>query len=246
MSNRQAIMISFIVPAHNEELWIGRCLDSIHESMKGIARPYEVIVVDDGSTDATAQTALQSARVIHVEFRKISAVRNAGARAACGETLLFVDADTRANARIVCAALDAIHAGCAGGGCVPELDGPVPFWGWIIHRLAVCGGRVFRIVGGCFLFCTREAYLATGGFSEELHAGEDLQFVAALKKIGRFVIPGEPVRTSARKLDVAGPFQVMALLLRICVRGHRYDSPWVRDILYGQRAQQCRRPENVA
>jgi GT2 family glycosyltransferase len=239
-------MISFIVPAHNEELWIGKCLDSIHDSMESIAQPYEVIVVDDASTDATPQMALQSAKVIHVQYRKISAVRNEGARAACGEILFFVDADTKANVQIVSAALDAIHSGSVGGGCIPELDGPVPLWGWIIHRIAVFGGRLFRIVGGCFLFCTRESYLATGGFSEELHAGEDIEFVAALKKIGRFDIPKEPVITSASKLDVVGPFQVISLLLTICVRGHKYDTPWVRDILYGKRAQQCRRPGNVA
>ena len=91
-------MTSFIVPAHNEELWIGSCLNSIHTAMETIAEPYEVIVVDDASTDSTLEIARQSARVISVDHRKISAVRNEGARAASGETLFFVDADTKANA----------------------------------------------------------------------------------------------------------------------------------------------------
>ena len=73
-------MISFIVPAHNEELWIGRCLGSIRTTMEILAEPYEVIVVDDASTDATPQMARQSgATTLRVEHRKISAVRNAGA-----------------------------------------------------------------------------------------------------------------------------------------------------------------------
>ena len=50
-------MISFIVPAHNEELWIGGCLDSIRAAMEKLAEPYEVIVVDDASTDATPRIA---------------------------------------------------------------------------------------------------------------------------------------------------------------------------------------------
>jgi hypothetical protein len=106
-----------------------------------------------------------------------------------------------------------------------------------------CGlGRLIRLVGGCFLFCTQETYVAAGGFSERLHAGEDMAFVQALKKVGRFVVPNPTVVSSARKLDVAGPWEVMSLMLRIAIRGPRNDSPWVRDILYGRRAQACRKP----
>ena len=68
---------------------------------------------------------------------------------------------------------------------------------------------------GCFVFCTREAYVATGGFSERMHAGEDLGFVQALKKAGRFVVLKPKVVTSGRKLDVAGPWDVIKLALTI-------------------------------
>jgi hypothetical protein len=102
--------------------------------------------------------------------------------------------------------------------------------------------RVIRWVGGCFIFCTREAYSATGGFSENLSAGEDIAFCQALKKVGRFVVPKPTVITSARKLDVVGPWEVMKLVLTIAIRGPRYESKWVLDILYGRRAQACRRP----
>src|SRR5882672_7396973 len=120
-------MISFIVPAHNEELWIGKCLASIRTTMQKIAEPYEVIVVDDASTDATPRIAEKmGARILRVEHRKISAVRNAGARAGCGEIFFFVDADTQVNERAVAAALGVLRAGAAGGGCLFELDGSVP------------------------------------------------------------------------------------------------------------------------
>jgi hypothetical protein len=102
--------------------------------------------------------------------------------------------------------------------------------------------RLIRWVGGCFLFCTREAYSATGGFSEELYAGEDIAFVQALKKVGRFVVLKPKVVSSGRKLEVAGPWEVLGLMLTIAVRGARYESKWVRDILYGRRAQECRKP----
>src|SRR4051794_28251647 len=80
-------MLSFIIPAHNEERWIGKCLGSIREAMEEIAEPFEVIVVDDASTDATHQIAEQmGARTLRVELRLIAAVRNAGVRVAMGRT----------------------------------------------------------------------------------------------------------------------------------------------------------------
>lgn len=240
-------MISFIVPAHNEELWIGDCLASIRESMKSVAEQYEVIVVDDASTDATSQIASEfGAHIIHVDYRKISAVRNAGVRASSGDTLFFVDADTKANVAVVQEALAAMRSGAFGGGCIPDLDGPVPLWAHIIHRVAVLTARVVRLVGGCFLFCTRDAFQKVGGFSEQLRAGEDIAFVRSLKKQGRFVVPGPAIVTSGRKLSVVGPWKVISLFITIAVRGHRYENPWVVDILYGERAQACRIPSNVA
>lgn len=239
-------MISFIVPAHNEEAWIGKCLASIRTTMEKLAEPYEVIVADDASTDSTPQIAEQmGARTIRVEHRKISAVRNAGARAACGEAFFFVDADTQINERAVSAALADLRAGAVGGGCVFDFDGPTPLWGRIILFFAVRAARLIRWVGGCFLFCTRDAYNATGGFSERLYAGEDIAFVQALKKVGRFVVLKPKVVSSGRKLNVVGPWEVLGLMLTIAIRGARYESKWVRDILYGRRAQDSKKPTNA-
>ena len=240
-------MLFFIVLAHNEELWIGKCLDSIRRTMENVAEPYEVIVVDDASTDSTHQIAEQmGARTLRVEHRKISAVRNAGARVAGGEMFFFVDADTQVNERAVSAALAALRAGASGGGCVFDYDGPTPLWGRIILFFAVLAARLIRWVGGCFLFCTREAYLATGGFSENLYVGEDIAFVQALKNVGRFVLLKPKVLSSGRKLDVVSPWQVLGLLLTIAVRGPRYESKWVLDILYGRRAQDSKKPTKAA
>lgn len=236
-------MISFIVPAHNEERWLPACLRSIRAAMAIIAEPYELIVVDDASTDATPRIAAElSDRVLQVAHRKISAVRNAGARVATGDTFIFVDADTQVTLEAVRAALAALRAGAAGGACVFEFDGPVPLWGRIIHRFAVAMGRLLRLAGGCFVFCTQQKFAAIGGFSEDLRAGEDLAFVMALKKSGRFVIPGPTVITSGRKLEVVSPWEVIALLARIVVRGPHYESPWVVDLLYGRRAREAREP----
>src|SRR5258705_13489613 len=101
-SKRAMPMISFIVPAHNEQACLPRTLQAIHESARLVGRPYEIIVVDDASTDATAAIARQNdARVVSVNHRQIAATRNSGGRAAAGEQLFFVDADTTINPRAV-------------------------------------------------------------------------------------------------------------------------------------------------
>src|ERR1035441_6931555 len=110
-------MISFIVPAHNEESCLPRTLQAIHDAARATGQPYEIIVVDDASTDATAEVARQqNAIVVPVNHRQIAATRNSGARAAKGERLFFVDADTTINPRAVAEALRYMDKGAVGGG----------------------------------------------------------------------------------------------------------------------------------
>src|SRR5260370_4802694 len=91
-------MISFIVPAYNEELELSSTIAAVHAAVSGAGQAYEIIVVDDASTDATAELAAQAgARVISINRRQIAAARNAGARAAQGEKLVFCAADARVN-----------------------------------------------------------------------------------------------------------------------------------------------------
>src|SRR5579864_3101988 len=110
-------MISFIVPAHNEQAGIGRTLRAIRDSARVVGQPYEIIVVDDASTDATAEIARQhNATVLSVNHRQIAATRNSGGRAATGGRFFFVDADTTINPRAVASALRYLDKGAVGGG----------------------------------------------------------------------------------------------------------------------------------
>src|SRR5436305_14929493 len=71
-------MLSFIVPAHNEELLLGKALAAIHAAARETGADYEVVVVDDASTDGTARIAeTGGAQVIPVNYRQIAATRNA-------------------------------------------------------------------------------------------------------------------------------------------------------------------------
>src|SRR5204863_10060387 len=90
-----AQMISFIVTAYNEELELSSTVAAIHAAVSDAGQAYEIMVVDDASTDTTAKVATAAgARVISINRRQIAAARNAGARAARGAYLFFVDADT--------------------------------------------------------------------------------------------------------------------------------------------------------
>ena len=69
-------MISFIVLAHDQELWIGQCLASITEAMESVPDSYEIIVVNDASTDATERIASAfEASVTQVDYRLVSSER---------------------------------------------------------------------------------------------------------------------------------------------------------------------------
>src|SRR5580765_7974057 len=106
-----AAVISFVVPAYNEERLLGRTLASIHASARELARPYELIVVDDASTDQTAAIAeAAGARVVRGAWRQIACVRNAGARGSVGDVLIFVDADTVVSTAAVRATISAVES----------------------------------------------------------------------------------------------------------------------------------------
>ncbi len=228
-------MVSFVIPAHNEERWIQRSIAAIRTAMQGLVESYEVIVVDDASTDATARLAeSEGARVVRVGHRQIAATRNAGARAAQGEFLFFVDADTLATPGAVRAALRAMREGAAGGGCVFRFDGILPLGARFLYPVAVVSARCLRLVGGCFLFCPRKSFDRIGGFCEQFYAAEEAAFIRALKKEGRFVVPRETVVTSGRKLRTHPTGRIIREAARWFFRGpESYRRREGLEIWYG-------------
>jgi glycosyltransferase involved in cell wall biosynthesis len=209
-------MISFIVPAHNEQAGIGRTLQAINDSARVVGQPYEIIVVDDASTDATAEIARQhNATVVPVNHRQIAATRNSGGRAAHGNRLFFVDADTTINPRAVASALRYMDKGAVGGGAPTLFDGIVPLYIRLIALLAVVGAKLIGFTGGAFMFCTREAFQATGGFDERFYWAEESVFALALKRQGRFIVTWKPVLTSGRRFRTLSGLQVPAFIARM-------------------------------
>ncbi len=216
-------MVSFIVPAYNEELELPSTLAALHAAGRANGDPYEIIVVNDASTDATAAVATAGgARVVTIDRRQIAAARNAGASAAQGEILFFVDADTRIAPSHVTGALRALAAGCAGGGARVRTDGDIPLWGRVfVHVFSAFYFTAANLGAGAFLFTTSENFRATGGFDDRLFAGEEIYFTMALKKRGPFKLLREPIVTSGRKLRMHSAWQILGLSVGIILRGKR-------------------------
>src|SRR5215510_10727190 len=141
--------ISFIIPAYNEEQLLGRTLKAIDQAARPLGEPVEVIVADDASTDRTAAIAREhGAHVVSVKCRQIAATRNAGARRAHGDLLVFVDADTIVTEAVVGAAIAAMRGGAVGGGCAFRFDGRVPPYGRVLAAVAVPLYRTLGLASG--------------------------------------------------------------------------------------------------
>jgi glycosyltransferase involved in cell wall biosynthesis len=215
-------MLSFIIPAHNEEFELARTLGAIRSAVSDVNQPYEIIVVDDASTDVTAEIASEAgATVIPINRRQIAAARNAGGHAAQGEYLFFIDADTRINRDHVSGGIAALEGGYAGGGARVAMDGFVPIWGRLLLRGFSSVYFGLNLGAGAFLFTTRRNFDVVGGFDEQYFAGEEVYFSLELKKLGGFKVLREPVVTSARKLRMYSAKDFLPKFFGVIFRGPR-------------------------
>ncbi len=160
----------------------------------------------------------RGARVVREPVRQIARARNAGAAAARGRYLVFVDADTVVPPALLARAIDAMVRGRAGGGGATLLPdrrlGPaaaraLAFW----NRMSTA----FGIAAGSFLFCTREGFRAAGGFDDRLFVAEEFFFSLRCRQWCRrrglsFTVFRSPsALSSARKLDWYSPGQVLLM-----------------------------------
>jgi len=120
--------LSIIVPAYNEEKLIVSSLASIQRALVPAVQlgcQTELVVVDNGSSDRTAELATRfGASVVFEPIRQIAQARNAGAAAATGDWLLFIDADCWPEPALISNVLDFIQDGrVMGGGSTVKMEG---------------------------------------------------------------------------------------------------------------------------
>lgn len=229
--------VSFVIPAHNESGYLKKTLLRLHQSAAALELNYEVIVVDDASTDNTSEIAVANgARAIGVDLRNIGAVRNAGAREAIYTCLFFLDADTLLPEKTLRQSIDAICNGFAGGGAQVVIDriDEVP---WSKRMLYYAVRIVWQSIGGwaagCFMFCRRDLFEHFGGFDEKYFAAEELFFSRNVMSHGRFRIVRHPVVTSSRKFHSFSTRELVRFVfLPMISKEGRFQSKLGLEVLY--------------
>jgi glycosyltransferase involved in cell wall biosynthesis len=195
---------SIIVPMKNEERYLEACLASLIGQDYPRDR-YEIIVVDDGSTDRSVEIARRfDVTLLESDGPTISAVRNLGARRARGEILAFTDADCvvpRHWLREALAVLEPADVGAAGyyytelppgAGWIPRTWNLIANKRDLIDRAAGREGvQELPWVPGGDLFVKRTCYEQVGGFDEQLMTAEDWYLGLRIREAG-FRIRGGP------------------------------------------------------
>ena len=202
--------ISVIVPAFNEERGLAWSLRSIRQAMEVLDAagwPSELIVCDNNSTDRTSAIARDAgAQVVFEPVNQISRARNAGAALACGDWLIFIDADSHPSRALFADMLRVAQEGrCIAGGSTLRFDVPdrvMAGMAWVWNTIS----RRTRWAAGSFMFCEASAFTEVGGFSHELYATEEIDLFRRLKRVARRrgrtieILRDHPLRTSARKV----------------------------------------------
>ncbi|MBM3460256.1 MAG: glycosyltransferase [Armatimonadetes bacterium] len=227
--------LSVIIPALNEAAALPATIQALHQSR----HPLEIWVVDGGSTDGTpAVAAALGAEVLPVP-RGRGGQLDAGARAARGEILWFLHADTLVP---VDAAEQVRHA----------LADPQVLGGSFRCRFlgstwaARCFTRLYPVMqflgcsyGDASLFLRRADYLRTGGF-RSLPLFEDLEFWRRLRREGRLVFLPGPLATSARRFERHGPGRTLALWIGLHVLYFLGVPPERLERFYRSASPSCR------
>lgn len=179
---------SVVIPAHNEEAYLPRLLDSIDRARGeyvGGRDKIEIVVANNASTDLTAVVATaRGCRVVDVAKRTIAAARNGGAAVAEGEIFCFIDADSALHPETFNAVDRAMSSGPFVGGAtgirLERLSAGILISYFALLPIALLTGMDTGLV-----FCGREDFRAIGGYDEERLYAEDVKFLWSLRKLGR-------------------------------------------------------------
>ncbi|HEY7293423.1 MAG TPA: glycosyltransferase family A protein, partial [Dehalococcoidia bacterium] len=220
-ADEQRPYVSVVIPAYNEELWLERCVGALQRQKTDV--PYEIIVVDNNSTDNTAAIARRlPVRYVFEPRQGLTFARQAGQEAARGEIVAHTDADSEAPPDWIERIArefrrDAGTAVVSGPMCFPKapltmqlvapLQNLVVWLWWVVtRRLAVLNGCNFAV---------RAALLIdAGGFAVNLPVTGDSRVLAILKPYGRARRIGVKMRTSGRRFHGQGTLRALVFYAR--------------------------------
>ena len=205
--------VSVVLPAFNEEKLLPAALAAVRDAASAFTArgwAWECVVCDNNSTDATAAVARAAgATVVFEPVNQIGRARDAGARAANGDWLVFIDADSTPSAELFASIATRIAEGrVLGGGSTVELEPGTPRFARFVCGLWNLWSRLAGWAAGSCVWVEAAAFRTVGGFGTEYYAGEEVFLSRRLKSLARrsgrrfVILAGHPLRTSARKLKL--------------------------------------------
>lgn len=216
--------VSVVIPAHNEAGYIRAALASVAAQQYPLDR-LECVIVNNASKDQTAALARAFAAecpalsilVIREPVLGVGRAKNRGARAARGDVLIFLDADSRMDPSLARDVVKQRQAGHLAGSIRVVADSRHPLERGFFALME--GGKVLFGIRAEMLFCDRELFLKLGGFRPDLRLAEDLEFLqrAGEHARARGLAPvchlrSSAIATSPRRLR-ALPFHLNVIVL---------------------------------
>lgn len=198
-------MISIIIPTYNEAENIGTLIGYIRSV--AINHPFEIIVSDAGSTDATVRIASDAgAMVLHSPKKGRAAQMNFGASMATGMIFYFVHADTIPPKNIFQLIQAATVANFEAGRCYTKFNSPS-----LLLKLNAFFTRFDWFVcygGDQTFFIARTLFEFIGGFNEQKLIMEDYDITQRAKEKGKYIVFKEPALVNVRKYQRNGWLKV--------------------------------------
>ena len=185
------MIFSVIIPAKNEEQNLARCLASIAQ-VDFPQDEFEVVVVDNGSTDNTVDLARAASAKVYIKPElNIAGLRNFGAQVARGKILVFLDADCSVSTDWFQAAQRYVNdekvVGFGSPPTVPDKSSWVPKAWFVVRSKNSLQGDDVAWLESMNLFVRRDLFLELGGFDENLVTCEDYDLSLRLKGRGRLI-----------------------------------------------------------
>jgi glycosyltransferase involved in cell wall biosynthesis len=230
--------LSFVIPAYNEEHYIGDCLDSILKQVPGAPCEVEIVVVNNASTDGTAAVVGKylDVKLVNEPHKGIVWARRTGFAAATGDLIANVDSDSRLTPDWI----KKVAAAFAQDEKLVAFSGPFiyydftpweNFWVRIFYYLGFISYLTNRFIlrkgsmlqGGNFVV-RRDALLKIGGYDTSIDFyGEDTDIARRISKVGKAVFTFKlPMYSSGRRLAKTG----------IVTMGARYASNYFSTLFF--------------
>lgn len=197
---KKKILVSVVVPAFNEERNIEECLAAF-KKQDFPRRNFEIIVVDNNSTDKTAQIAKRmKAKVIPEKTQGYVFALRKGCSQAEGEIIVITDADTLVPGdwlkKIYQAYQKNPQVVCVGGRAILKPKIPLAA---LIELFFILGGFLFKLFPGLNLSIRKDIYQKIGGFKKEVNFDTDVDLCLRIRKEGKMLfLRDNPVVTSSR------------------------------------------------